>query len=210
MAEFRLSFRLGGANKAAEQAELTQVAETARRGNAEALADVIRRGATANVRRRAMEALFEQKKAEAYELLSDLAAGPDMGLNDEILRNLRDTSGEISMAALARVLSCENTIRRALVVSLLAAPPEPAALTMLLRGARDPSRAVSRIGEQALVNRVSADPTQLAMLPRESISGIVSFLPIEVAQELVGPQFPSPVRQEAARRLGRVGGGDAV
>lgn len=182
---------------------------TAKR-NVAALAEMLDEKTPAPTRRRAHDALFSIRTAEAYDALADVAAGVEIGLNEEILYGLRDTPGDDALRALSRVLSSENTIRRALVVSLLASRSEPTALALLLRGARDPSKAVTRIAEKALLARVAQDSTQLAALPKESVAGIVSYVPFEVARELVAPHFPSVVRAEASRRLGKAGGIEAV
>jgi HEAT repeat protein len=196
--------------KVAEPDVFEIIGDYARRNNWSALADMLATAPQSQARRRAMEVMLASKNEEAFELLADTSAGAEVGLNEEILQRMRDIPGEMALRGLARVLSSENTLRRALVVTHCAKRPEPAALTMLLRGARDPSNAVSRIGERALLARVTENPKQLEALPRESIAGIVAFVPFEFAQELIGPDYPVAVRAEAARRLGAAGGADAV
>lgn len=196
--------------KTATHEAFSRIEDIARRSDYPALGEVLLHEQLPNVRRRAMEMLFEAKSNEAYEVLADVAAGPENGLNEEILAGLRARPGESTLRALSRVLSSENSLRRAFTVSLLSQREEPAAMTMLLRGARDPMKAVSRIAERALVQRVTRAPEVLAQLPRESIGGIVSILPLELAQDLLDPKYPSAVRAEASKRLAIVSGVDAV
>lgn len=196
--------------RAVETDLLEQVGDLARRAHWDGLVEMLVKAPGTLVRRKAMEALLASRTQDAFDLLADAAAGPEMGLNEEIIQHLRDIPGETSLRALGRVLSSESTLRRAFVVTHLAKREEPMALTMLLRAARDPSGAVARIAERALVARSIDDPAKLAALPRESIAGIVAFLPFESAQELVGEDFPVAVRAEALRRLGSSGGEDSV
>ncbi|HKE01176.1 MAG TPA: HEAT repeat domain-containing protein [Planctomycetota bacterium] len=186
------------------------VEELAQQRDVVALGDLLESSAVPSARRRAMDVLFSIASSEALDTLADAASRAEMGLNEEILYKLRETPGESSLRALGRVLSSENGLRRALVVSLVAARREPLAMTVLLRAARDPSKAVARIGEKALLSRVTKEPNSLGELPRESVAGIVSFLEFELARDLVAPEYPPVVREEAARRLGKAGGGDAV
>lgn len=191
-------------NYPARMRELTQ------RNDWNGLAEMLRSAPNNGARRGAMEAMLQSRSAEALELLADVASGPEVGFNEEIVQRLGAMPGEDALRSMARILSSESTLRRAFVVSHLAKRPEPGALTMLLRGARDPSKAVSRIAERALLQRVQGEPGQLALLPRESIAGVMSFVPFEVAQELVAPQYPLHLRAEAARRLASAGGADSV
>ncbi|MFN0206209.1 MAG: HEAT repeat domain-containing protein [Planctomycetota bacterium] len=196
--------------KSPEAEQFARIDDLALRGNFEGLGEILAKDPLNAVRRRAMEALFRIKPPEALDVLADVASGPEMGLNEEILTLLRDRPGDKSLNALARVLSSENSLRRAFTVSILASRKEPSALVMLLRGARDPMPAVRRIAESALIQRVTKDPQQLSKLPRESIAGIVSFVPCELAQELIAPQYPPPVRAEALKRLAATAGAEAV
>ncbi len=202
--------RRGSAAKREERDAIEQVGELHRAGNIDGLATMMRESSQPLVRRRAMESLLAMGRPEGLELLAEVAAGPEMGLNEEILFRLRDLPGDAPLRAIAVVLSSENALRRASAVSIFACRKEPLALTMLLRGARDPARAVCRIAERSLISRVASDPAQLGELPRESVAGIISFVPFEVGRDLVGPGFPPAVREEAARRIGKSGGGDAV
>jgi HEAT repeat protein len=181
-----------------------------RRDDWDALREILGSNPSILIRRYAMEALFKAKPIQAMETLADVASGSEMGLNEEILQNLRGIPGERSLQTLARVLSSPNPLRRAYTVTLLATRPEPAALVILLRAARDPMKSVCRIAETALVGRVQRQPEQLAALPRESVAGIVSFVPLELAQQLIGPDHPTLVRAEAARRLATTAGVEAV
>lgn len=137
-----------------------QVMDLGRRHNWDGLAETLRSSSHIVVRRRAMEILLSSRSTEAFDLLADTAAGPEVGLNEEILTELRNIPGEASL--------------------------------------------------RALLARVQQEPGQLATLPRESIAGIVSFVPYECAQDLVGPDYPVLIRAEAARRLAIVGGADSV
>lgn len=196
--------------KTADSDVLSRMEDMARRADFVALGEILTKESTPMIRRRAMELLFEAKVPEAYDTLADAAAGAEVGLNEEILNSLRARPGDATLRAMARVLSSENSIRRAFTISLLAQREESASLTMLLRGARDPVKSVCRIAERALIHRISRAPSVLAQLPRESIAGIVSIVPLELAQELLDPKYPAVVRGEAAKRLAIAAGAEAV
>lgn len=193
-----------------EVESLTRIGELARRGEITTVAQILTGDPMPLVRRRAMEVLLESKMPLSYELLADAASGPEMGLNDEILNALKDRPGEVALRALARALSSENSLRRATAAVLISQRPEPLALTLLLRAARDPMKSVARIAERAMVLRVEKNPETLSSIPRETISGIIAFTPLKLAQQLVTSDYPVNVRAEAVKRLAVLSGVEAV
>ncbi|MBI3819315.1 MAG: HEAT repeat domain-containing protein [Planctomycetes bacterium] len=189
---------------------LSRLEGLAKAGDFASLGEILCKENMPHVRRRSMELLFEMNNSDAFEILADVASGPENGLNEEILNGLKAKPGEHSLCALSRVLSSENSLRRAYTITLISQRDEAPALAMLLRGTRDPMKAVCKIAERALHQRVHRNPLALAKLPRESIAGIVAMMSLELAQELLDPKYPSSIRAEASRRLAVASGAEAV
>lgn len=202
----------GNRNQAAkvDEALQSQVEALVRTNAVAELGEMLRCSPQPQARRRAMGGLLQIATREAFDTLAEAAAGPDLGFNDEILEQLRNHPSEDALRSLGIAMTSEDPMRRARAVSRVASRREPAALPLLLRGARDPVRSVCRIAENSLISRVKAEPAQLAKLPRESIAGIIGFLPFEIVRDFVAPDYPSELRQEAARQIGRVGGEDGL
>ena len=196
--------------KSADTEVFEQIGDLARRNNWSGLSEVLTSAPQNQARRKAMDVMLAGKSPEAYELLADVAAGPEVGLNEEILTRLRDIPGEDTLRALARVLSCENTLRRALVVSHFAKRLEPAALPMLLRGARDPSNAVSRIGERALMSRGAGESQATRGAAARVDRGDCVVRAVRVRPGARGPRLSGRGPRGGGSSAWRRGGADAV
>lgn len=149
------------------------------------------------LRSETIRALLDIGTPEAIAAIEEWIKTSPEPVCGESLALLGSIPGDAALQALAGGLAAEDWFVRSRAARALAARSEPQALVYLLRAARDPAPALSRLGTRLLTETVRRYPKRLHRLRKENLEGIIAILPPEDAERLLFADVSEKVRQVA-------------